>query len=273
LEQNRSKNHIQMKKRHVTLPRGCDVPPAVACRTEIPYKNQIFYFMKRFLLILFAFGFTVNLYAQNIQAHYDMGKDRGYLTTTVEMFRPDKMGSTFFFIDMDYGAGDVDGISLAYWEIARSFKIGETALQPRIEYNGGFGQWKDGEFSGHYTINNAYLAGLQYTWNNADFSRILTLQANYKNIQDKNEASFQLTAVWEMHFFKRKFSFSGFADFWKEDNVFGSEKTDYVFLTETQLWYNACEHFSFGSEIEVSSNFSGNKGTMVNPTLAVKWSF
>lgn len=227
--------------------------------------------MKKFLLIMLAFGFTASVCAQNIQAHYDMGDDRGYLTTTVEMFRPDKMGSTFFFIDMDYGTGDVEGVSLAYWEIARSFKIGETALQPRIEYNGGFGQWKEGDAGDAYTIDNAYMAGLQYTWSNDDFSRILTLQANYKNIQHKNDASFQITAVWAMQFFKRKLSFMGFADFWKEDNVFGTKKTDYVFLTEPQLWYNACKHFSFGTEVEVSSNFAGNKGAMVNPTLAAKW--
>jgi len=231
--------------------------------------------MRKILLVLFASVFAFGVYAQNIQAHYDLGDDRDYLTTTVEMFRPDKMGSTYFFIDMNYGDGDVDGISLAYWEIARSFKISKSALEPRIEYNGGFGQWKDGEFSGHYTINNAYLAGLQYTWNNADFSRLLTLQANYKYIQDKHDASFQLTAVWEMHFFDRKFSFTGFADFWREDNVFGTEETDYVFLSEPQFWYNACEHFSFGSEIEVASNFTGNddEGFHVNPTVAVKWTF
>ena len=59
--------------------------------------------MKKVLLILFAAVLALGAYAQNVQTHYDMGKDRGYLTTTVEMFKPDKMGSTFFFVDMDYG--------------------------------------------------------------------------------------------------------------------------------------------------------------------------
>jgi hypothetical protein len=53
----------------------------------------------------------------------------------------------------------------------------------------------------------------------------------------------------------------GFADFWREDNVFGtSETTDFVFLAEPQLWYNFSQHFSLGGEVEVSSNFAGNKG-------------
>ena len=43
------------------------------------------------------------LHAQNVQFHYDFGRaaydrlgDRPLWTTTVEMFKPDKWGSTFF---------------------------------------------------------------------------------------------------------------------------------------------------------------------------------
>ena len=38
--------------------------------------------------------------AQNVQFHYDMGRDAA--TTTVEMFKADNAGSTFFFVDLDY---------------------------------------------------------------------------------------------------------------------------------------------------------------------------
>jgi len=209
-----------------------------------------------------------------------MGKDRKMLTTTVEMYKQDKVGSTFFFIDMDYGskASEIDEISLSYWEIARSFKISDkSAFEPRIEYNGGFGR---GEYSVeetiyqyHYSINSAYLVGGQYTWKNKDFSKILTLQANYKYIKDKENASFQITAVWNFHFFKKKLSFNGFADFWKEKQLFDEKKTNFIFLTEPQIWYNAFSKFSIGTEIEISNNFSQNKGTMVNPTIAAKWTF
>ncbi len=46
--------------------------------------------MKKLVLVLFVSLLTLGTFAQNLQTHYDMGKDRGYLTTTVEMFRPDK---------------------------------------------------------------------------------------------------------------------------------------------------------------------------------------
>ena len=229
--------------------------------------------MKKFLLALIVSVLAMGAFAQNVQTHYDMGKDRGYLTTTVEMFRPDKMGSTFFFIDMDYGAGDVEGVSSAYWEIARALKLGDSPLAAHLEYNGGFGQWKAGDVGGAYQIDDCWLGGLEYSWNASDFSRGFTLQTLYKNIRGKNDASFQLTGVWYVNFVKGKMSFTGFADFWREDNVFGTNETDFVFLTEPQLWYNVCEHFSFGSEIELSNNFGGNEGFMVNPTLAAKWTF
>jgi hypothetical protein len=232
--------------------------------------------MKKTTLLLLVSFLTIGSFAQNVQLHYDFGKGRKYLTSTVEMFKPDKLGSTFFFIDMDYGSHDLDGVTLGYWEIARSFKVFKNSkFEPRVEYNGGFTRLsKDLTV----TIPNSYLAGVQYTWNNASFSRVLTLQANYKYIKDKNDAAFQLTGVWGLHFFNKKLSLTGFADFWREDNVVWDDEGDqhdtkYVFLAEPQFWYNATPHFSFGSEVEISSNFSGNHGAMANPTVAAKWTF
>ena len=72
--------------------------------------------MKRSILVLLvAMLFTAasNVMAQNVQLHYDFGRNAA--TTTVEMFRPDGGGSTFFFVDMDYSPK----VSGAYWEISR----------------------------------------------------------------------------------------------------------------------------------------------------------
>ncbi|PTN10556.1 DUF5020 family protein [Mangrovibacterium marinum] len=231
--------------------------------------------MKKILFILFAVAFSGAVYAQNIQMHYDFGKDRKLVTTTVEMFRPDKYGSTFFFIDMDYGSDErnVDnGVSLAYWEIARAFKWKETqAIMPRVEYNGGTMKVYAPPFVDKYVpIENCWLAGVEHTWASSDFSKILTLQANYKRIKDKEDASFQLTAVWTVKMAEGKLVFNGFADFWKEEMGWGTKK--FRFLTEPQLWYNFCPNFAAGTEIEISSNFAED-GWQVNPTLAVKYTF
>ena len=84
--------------------------------------------MRKLILAVILLTACATASAQNIQLHYDFGRslyneldktDNSYgrpaLTTTVEMFRPDGWGSTFFFIDMDYSRG----VKGAYWELAR----------------------------------------------------------------------------------------------------------------------------------------------------------
>jgi len=228
--------------------------------------------MKKVLLAFAFFALIFSSNAQNVQLHYDLGEGRKLFTSTVEMFKPDSWGSTFFFIDMDYSsdARDIDnGISLAYWELARAFKWNENQkFQPRVEYNGGVLKL-DGVGTSFIPIENCFLAGIERTWASADFSKILTLQANYKNIKAKEDASFQLTAVWTIQMLEGKLTFTGFADFWKEEMFWG---TDFRFLSEPQLWFNATEKFSLGGEIELSSNFVTD-AFKVMPTLGVKYVF
>jgi len=233
----------------------------------------------RKLLFLFALIIAASaLKAQNIQLHYDLGKDRKYLTSTVEMFKPDKWGSTFFFVDMDYSSGGAQGVSLGYFEIARGLKFWKSPFEIHVEYNGGFGQYKaNADYNTAYQINDSWLFGGNYTWNTADFSKVFTLEAMYKNIRGKNDMSFQITGVWAVQLLKNKVTLSGFADFWREDNEVGpfdqKKHTNFVFLSEPQFWFNLTDHFSVGSEVEVSSNFAGHDGLMVNPTVAGKWKF
>lgn len=228
--------------------------------------------MKRILLALLLVSGLLSAQAQNIQLHYDLGKERKFFTSTVEMFRPDNWGTSFFFIDMDYSS-DVrnvsNGISLAYWEIARSFQWSENQkFRPRVEYNGGLFKL-DGDDTPFVPIENCWLAGFERTFASASFSKILILQANYKYIKNIEDVSFQLTAVWIIQMLNEKLTFTGFADFWKEKMFWGST---HRFMAEPQLWYNATKNLSLGSEIELSNNFVIN-GFRVNPTLGLKYTF
>lgn len=229
--------------------------------------------MRKLLISVIFTSIVISGVAQNVQLHYDMGKDRGYTTTTVEMFKPDKWGTTFFFIDMDYGVADnLEGVNLAYFEFARTFKLGnESPISFHAEYNGGLFQ-----VSPDITVNieNAWLAGIDYSINSDDFSRGIALKALYKNIQGKHDASWQFTAVWFYHFFDKKATFMGFLDYWREDRDlnFDGEEGKYVLLAEPQLWYNATSNLSIGTEVEVSNNFVAEE-IKVMPTMAVKWNF
>lgn len=219
--------------------------------------------------------------AQNVQVHYDMGralysefnKDdaqrRPTVTTTVEMFKPDNWGSTFFFVDMDYTG---KGVDMAYWEIARELQFWKAPVSLHLEYNGGLNH-----------INHAFLGGATYTYHSADFNRGFTVSALYKYIKGNEEPnSFQLTGTWYLNFLKGKLSFNGFADFWREKHAdFHGKEHDYVFMAEPQLWVNlnrfkrVSDNFnlSLGTEIELTHNFALKDGFYAIPTLAAKWSF
>ena len=108
--------------------------------------------MKKTLLFLAVF-FTATIFAKaqtNIQVMYDFGKDRQNVTTTLEMFKGDNWGSTFFFVDITHDGKfqHKDGVDHsapigAYTEIARSLNFWQNsklgALSAHVEYNGGLG--------------------------------------------------------------------------------------------------------------------------------------
>lgn len=232
---------------------------------------------KLFLSLSLAFLFSVAAIAQNVQLHYDLGRSiydeldtRPKLTSTVEMFKPDSWGSTFFFVDMDYTK---DGVAGAYWEIARELQFWKAPFSLHVEYNGGLNEYTK--------FNNAYLLGATYSFNNKDFTAGFTLTPAYKYIQNNSSPnSFQFTTTWYLHFAKGLLSFSGFIDYWKEENCNAAGK-DYIFLTEPQLWLNLNKikgvnekfNLSIGTEWEMSNNFGGRDGFYFIPTLALKWAF
>jgi len=211
------------------------------------------------LLTIFAIlsAFAVN--AQNLQLHRDL--ERGHFTTTFEMFKMDKWGNTFTFIDFDYDAEN--GINQGYFEIARVLKTEKMPIGVHVEYNGGVG---NGEGFG-YTINDAWIFGANYSQGSAKWG--FSTYAGYKAIKDADEANFQWTGTWYVNMLDGKMTFSGFADVWTENGL--SDNT--IFLAEPQLWYNVNKNFSFGGELELSNNFAYVEEFKVRPTLAVKWNF
>ena len=220
--------------------------------------------------------------AQNVQFHYDLGHSlsknlttRPSVTTTVEMFKPDRWGNTFFFIDLDYYSRGMAG---AYWEISREFDLSKNKqFAAHIEYNGGVSTAEDMTYASRF--QQAVLVGPAWNWHSADFSKTFSVQTLYKYYfrgqHDEHAfSSFQLTGVWGLNFGK-SFTFSGFIDFWRGEDADGHGQL--VILSEPQLWYNANKHLSLGGEIEISNNFIYNtyddKSFFINPTLALKWNF
>lgn len=234
--------------------------------------------MKKLIQILvvgFAIFQATDAKAQKLELFYDPGRECA--TSTVEMFRPDDFGSTFFFVDMDY-APKMTG---AYWEIARELCFWKDTkmswLSAHIEYNGGLS-------TAAGMFNNSWLAGATYSGHSADFSKTWSLSAMYKVIPGtiglngiSQPHSFQITGVWGIEFANGWGSFSGFADFWSEPRIW--QGTNFIFITEPQIWLNLNKiegwekiNLSVGAEIECSVNFF-KKGFKALPAIGAKWTF
>ena len=232
--------------------------------------------MRRFFFSFAMLALATIAGAQNIQLHYDFGRNfysdqesgRQKMTMTIEQFKADQWGSWFYFVDLDFSRHFVEG---AYAEVSRELNIKkDSPFALHVEYDGGLTRT--------YAFQQAGLIGAAYNGHSADFSKTWPVQLLYKqyfsNEYVHSYASAQLTGVWGLNFLNNKLRFSGFIDFWrgeKADNGHGMV----VMLTEPQLWYNVNDHFSIGTEVEVSNNFITNtydgKTFFVNPTLAVKW--
>ncbi len=253
--------------------------------------------MKRILCFLAAaaaISAAQNASAQtNVQVLYDLGSDRGYITTTIEGLYNDPWGTTFFFVDHDFNSrnaeGKVNAPSGTYMEFSRCLNFWqETALAPfslHLEYDGGV-------YKG-YTINNAFLAGIDWFLHSADYRNTFNIKVLYKYISyashdTRSRVPLQFTGVWTLNdlFGLKGLTFSGFADFWWEEHTLFADRygeilpetSHAVFISEPQLWYNVgrhfgCENLNVGGEVELSFDFGTTKGFWCRPCAGIKWVF
>ena len=228
--------------------------------------------MRRMLIFILLATYVHLSHSQNLQLHYDFGEGRKYPTTTVEMFRPDTFGSTFFFIDMDY-AGVNNGISLAYWEIARDLQFWKAPVALHIEYNDGLSIFL-GDTLGEI-FRQSWFTGISFPLQFGSLS--LTTMFLYKATKNSNGTDVQWTNAWFLPLLNGKLFFTGYSDLWTEDNNFytaSSEGKKWVFQAEPQLWYNFYRGFSAGGELEISKNFiPGAEAWKFMPTLGLRVDF
>ncbi|MBD3378699.1 DUF5020 family protein [candidate division KSB1 bacterium] len=216
----------------------------------------------KYKTMLFLLCMAISGSAQNLQIHYDYGEDRNFFTTTLEMFKADKLGSTFWFVDMDYDNPGNKSMSLAYWEIARyvTLPIGNQKISATIQYNDGVAPWGP--------LHSAWLFGLSYP---IDLG-IITLNTDilYRQMYTSTAPDFQLTLVWFKTFGKGKFDFMGYLDIWTQDI---EQEKKWVIQAEPQIWYHLNPFLAMGSELEISKNFLPFDEVKYMPTLALKWIF
>ena len=253
--------------------------------------------MKKFFTLvaslLLAFG-AAN--AQELQFQYDFVRSQKNVlfdskfeslqpqyTATLTATHFDKWGSTFYFVDFDFASAS-NANKVIYGEIQRSLNFwSDTALKDfyvEVEYDAGTLREGAG-----WTISQAFLTGVAYSFHNADFSNFLQLQVLYRKFFDKNvkqQVPLQFTAVYTCRdlFGLKGLLFSGFADLWWQDQVFlNGDTTHVIFSAEPQLWYNVGQHFGvdnfhIGGEVEVSFNaYNLVQHFTAYPAAGVRWTF
>lgn len=243
--------------------------------------------MKKTFSLAIVMAAFLSVSAQNVQFHYDFGhlydnlSSRPSVTTTVEFYKPDKWGSTFFFTDLDYQR---DGVAGAYWEIAREFSLtANRQWAVHLEYDGGLSS--DEETWQATRFQHTVLLGGAWNLASRDFSRTLSVQLMYKYYFKNRHycarpySSFQLTEVWSTTFARRLCTFSGYCDLWYSPDVNGK----LIVQSEPQFWFNLNAlkgwegiNLSIGSEVEISNNFiyddtGRNNKLYAIPTVALKW--
>jgi len=226
--------------------------------------------MKKILLIVTILISTF-VFAQNMQLHYDIYRE--HFTTTLEMFKPDATGSTFWFVDIDYNDNSNEvkenrqSSSSAYWEIVRMFHTPFKDITVGLQYNdghnilGGFG--------------SVYFLGVGYP---IDLIFVTLNTFVWYRAAESQDPNVQFTIVWFKPLLDGKLIFQGFFDLWGQNNAdFDDDGADsqFVILTEPQLWYGLTEKIQIGGEVEISKNFIFGVGSDFNvkPTLGLNWIF
>jgi hypothetical protein len=236
--------------------------------------------MKR-IIVLFLICFPHIARTQNLQLHYDFGKDRKFFTSTLEMFKPDTLGYTFWFVDFDFNLpGNPRSMSAAYWEISRDFYIPGLRKNPafdqltfHIEYNDGFTAFKDtGDFLGAASYNSVFLTGFSHPLRIGQF--VLTTQWLCRMPRGMDVPDFQFTVVWFQPILKGKVLLTGFADLWSQDKIYDADEKELVFQSEPQFWYLFAPKLAVGGEVEISRNFPvGPNDWQFCPTMGFRWEF
>lgn len=255
--------------------------------------------MKKYLLAsVLSLVFNCAHAQYDVQLHYDLGhnlysdaeQSRQALTATFEFLRPDKLGSTFMFIDLDFHSNTNanNGAFGAYCDISRDFTVSNVnannSLTAHLQYTGG-----------HNTMAGSYqqaaMVGPAWQWHSIDFSRMFILQVSYKqyfkHLANEAHPSFQVATIWNLTFSQGLFTFSGLAETWygyiPKFSKMGVQQKGIVLLAEPQFWVNILgrdrmgDKLSLGTEWELSNNFiwasSGDRTFYINPTIALKYTF
>ena len=208
--------------------------------------------------------------------------------TTVEMYKGDKWGDTYFFIDHYYRREDVGGRTQfgvdSYYEFERGLNFWhDTRLRDfslHLEFD-----FRNFGYVGH--ANGMACVGGRWALHNADFSRTATVALMYDHYIGDGSADIPLkfTATWTVMNLLglHGLTFDGFLDVWGNDTEYLDASTgdiDHAHFSvhaQPQLWMGlsaiGIPNLHLGGEVVLGYNHRGTRGFLCIPCLGIKWAF
>ena len=217
----------------------------------------------------------------NIQLLYDC-VDAPY--TTIETYKGDRWGDTYFFIDHYYATREDRKIGLgsayrgSYFEIERGLNFWhDTRLKDfylHVEYDGS--SWGKG----------MACIGAKYAFHNTNFSRTASVALMYDHYIGPGSANVPLkfTGVWKVErlFGVGGLTFDGFIDVWGNNTEYitsqmGIGYDHFSIVSQPQLWMNmsviGVPNLNLGGEVVLGYNHHGSHGFSMQPGVGIKWAF
>lgn len=235
--------------------------------------------MKKSILTLYAVLSTLFCTAQvNIQVLYDCVESP---LTTVEMYKGDAWGDTYFFIDHYYNFERTNGHTSigmdSYFEFERGLNFWQQtpmrnfSLHVELDFKcfGGMG-------SGMACI------GAKYAFHNATFSRTAGIALMYDHyiVSGSADLPLKLTGTWNVNnlFGLRGLTFDGFIDVWGNNTEYLTEQggigyDHFSIHSQPQLWMHITPHLNLGGEVVLGYNHRGTHGFLCQPCVGLKWAF
>ena len=219
-------------------------------------------------------------------------------TFTIEGSGADRIGSTYFFVDLEVGnASNLKNKMLGgtYLEFAREWcfwgKSKAAALTIHTEFDAGVGYGGDswGSTGNGFEIKTALLGGLSYSWFGDKYFFQIQLLNRYelKDYYGCGGEGWQLTFVYSYEPVKW-FTLAGYADFWQNpiDNTGVKSlkrERSFHFAIEPYIWFNVTDYLAIGSRLRFTYNnytglvdeteniFDYDRKAYFAPTIALKW--
>lgn len=238
-------------------------------------------------------GFTTNIQLHSNVSTLMYGKGSSLasslplFTTTFEGNGWDNLGSTYYFIDLEFGNVNNKGdnrLAGNYFELCREWcfwsksKAKDLTIHTEVDAGVGYGGDSFGTTQMGWDFTSAFLLGLSYSWFGDDYFTQIQALSRYelKDRYGSGGEGWQLTFVWS-YTPVDWFEFSGYMDL--NQNPLGKglndAKTVHLAL-EPYIWFKINSSWAFGSRVRFTYNcYQGTEGfdqkVYCAPTVAARW--